>query len=63
MQECVRPIIPKPKILKLHRYKPRILKPNRLKVGGYRDEHGCIGSAGFVWNDDMQECVQPWKLK
>ncbi|MDR0860829.1 MAG: hypothetical protein LBO09_07870 [Candidatus Peribacteria bacterium] len=30
-------------------------------VGGDRDEHGCIGSAGYSWNEDAQECQRPWE--
>jgi hypothetical protein len=31
-------------------------------VGGDRDEHGCIGSAGYVWCPRAAECVRPWEL-
>lgn len=30
-------------------------------VGDDKDEHGCIGSAGYVWSEDKQECVRPWE--
>jgi len=30
------------------------------RFGGSRDEHGCMGSAGFVWCASAGECVQPW---
>lgn len=26
-----------------------------------KDEHGCIGSAGYVWSEDTQQCVRPWE--
>lgn len=26
-----------------------------------RDEHGCIGSAWYVWNSEKKECVRPWE--
>lgn len=29
-------------------------------VGNDRDEHGCIGSAGYSWDVKKQECVQAW---
>ncbi len=29
--------------------------------GSDRDEHGCIGSAGYVWSESTQECVRPWE--
>ncbi|CAB9515362.1 expressed unknown protein [Seminavis robusta] len=28
--------------------------------GSDRDENGCIGSAGYIWCPELQECVQPW---
>ncbi len=30
-------------------------------VWGDKDEHGCIGSAGYVWSEDAQQCVRPWE--
>jgi hypothetical protein len=32
-------------------------------VGGDVDVHGCKGSAGFVWNAELQQCVRPWMSK
>lgn len=32
-------------------------------VGGDRDEHGCIGSAGYQWCARLGECVRPWELE
>lgn len=31
-------------------------------VGGDRDAHGCIGSAGYQWCAKENTCVQPWVL-
>lgn len=31
-------------------------------VGGDRDEHGCIGSAGQSWSQLLEECVQVFEL-
>jgi predicted amidohydrolase YtcJ len=31
-------------------------------VGGDRDEHGCIGSAGYQWCESIGQCVRPWEL-
>ena len=31
-------------------------------VGGDRDEYGCIGSAGYQWCDNLEECVRGWEL-
>ena len=30
-------------------------------VGGDRDVHGCIGSAGYVWSAPMGQCIRPWE--
>ena len=30
--------------------------------GSDRDAHGCIGSAGYVWSEIMQECLRVWEL-
>lgn len=30
------------------------------RIGGDRDEHGCIGSAGYVWCESKQRCIRPW---
>lgn len=31
------------------------------KPGSDRDEHGCIGSAGYVWCDALQKCLRSWE--
>jgi predicted amidohydrolase YtcJ len=38
------------------------LKPDAV-VGGDRDEHGCIGSAGYQWCEKLGKCVRPWELE
>ena len=30
-------------------------------VGGDRDEHGCIGSAGYTWCEEKQKCLRVWE--
>lgn len=30
-------------------------------VGGDRDEHGCIGSAGYRWCEPKQACLRFWE--
>ena len=30
-------------------------------LGGDRDAHGCIGSAGYVWCEIRQECIRSWE--
>lgn len=32
-------------------------------VGGDKDEHGCIPSAGYQWSEEKQMCVRPWEEK
>lgn len=29
-------------------------------IGGDRDEHGCLGTAGYLWDEESQACVRPW---
>lgn len=31
-------------------------------VGGDRDIHGCIASAGYTWSTVSQSCVRPWEV-
>jgi hypothetical protein len=31
-------------------------------VGADRDQHGCIGSAGYKWCARTGECERPWEL-
>jgi hypothetical protein len=30
-------------------------------VGGDRDIHGCIGSAGYTWSAPMKQCIRTWE--
>jgi hypothetical protein len=30
-------------------------------VGGDRDSHGCIGSAGYTWCEEKQICLRTWE--
>ncbi len=30
-------------------------------VGNDRDEHGCIGSAGYSWCEEKQKCLRTWE--
>lgn len=30
-------------------------------VGGDKDEHGCIGSAGYTWCEAKQKCLRNWE--
>lgn len=29
-------------------------------IGGQTDSHGCLGPAGFSWNETTKQCVRPW---
>jgi len=43
---------------------PTSIKPPDQKpplVGGDRDEHGCIGSAGYSWCEVKQKCLRVWE--
>jgi len=31
-------------------------------IGGQRDEHGCLGPAGYVWDEEIGACVREWEL-
>lgn len=31
-------------------------------AGADRDDHGCIGSAGYSWCDRTAQCERPWEL-
>lgn len=30
-------------------------------LGGDRDEHGCIGSAGYTWCEAKEKCLRVWE--
>lgn len=32
--------------------------PQSPKLGANRDEHGCLGSAGYVWCEVLQDCIR-----
>jgi hypothetical protein len=31
-----------------------------LRIGGKRDDHGCLPSAGYSWDPSTNTCVRPW---
>jgi putative lipoprotein len=37
-------------------------QPPASTPGADRDEHGCIGSAGYSWCEKEGRCVRPWEL-
>ncbi len=30
-------------------------------VGGQRDKHGCLTSAGYTWSEVRKDCIRPWE--
>ncbi len=36
-------------------------EPQEPIIGGDKDEHGCIGSAGYVWCEAKEKCLREWK--
>jgi hypothetical protein len=32
-------------------------------IGGQRDEHGCLGPAGYSWNPEINACARVWELE
>ena len=42
--------------------KPEATNPNNNQiVGGDKDEHGCIGSAGYTWCANKSKCLRVWE--
>jgi hypothetical protein len=41
---------------------PRSAETTPAPVGGDRDAHGCISSAGHTWCARDAACVRPWEL-
>jgi len=33
------------------------------EVGSQRDEYGCLGSAGYSWNEELDICKRGWEFK
>jgi hypothetical protein len=31
-------------------------------IGGERDEYGCLGPAGYSWNESIGACIREWEL-
>lgn len=36
-------------------------RPSENLVGADRDEHGCIGSAGYTWCEVKNKCLRSWE--
>lgn len=43
--------------------KPVVFNPQVRIVGGDRDVHGCIGSAGYSWCSAKNKCLRVWEEK
>lgn len=39
-----------------------VVEQRQSRPGSDRDEHGCIGSAGYVWCARTGQCERPWEL-
>lgn len=37
-------------------------KPTERLVGGDRDSHGCIASAGYRWSEVLKDCIRIWEV-
>ncbi len=35
--------------------------PATSMTGNDRDEHGCIGSAGYLWSQALERCIRPFE--
>ncbi len=40
---------------------PKLDENSTPLLGGDRDSHGCIPSAGYRWCDALQKCIRPWE--
>lgn len=36
--------------------------PAPATIGGDRDEHGCLGPAGYRWDEEVMACIRTWEL-
>lgn len=42
--------------------KPQVENNESVKVvGNDKDDHGCIGSAGYQWSELLQDCIRPFE--
>gem|GEM_PF-2538879 len=39
-----------------------IAEPVGPPIGGERDEHGCLGPAGYTWNAKIGACIREWEF-
>jgi len=36
---------------------------NTKPIGGEKDEHGCLGAAGYTYSEEIDACVRPWEIQ
>ena len=41
--------------------RPRRHPRHKRRIGGHRDRHGCLASAGYSWSDRLHQCVRWWE--
>lgn len=46
---------------KVHVERVESEKNQEILVGGERDEHGCLGTAGYRWCESKQKCMRFWE--
>jgi len=39
------------------------IKADKPLIGGDKDSHGCIGSAGYSWCEAKHKCLRVWEEK
>lgn len=42
--------------------KDEVQAQQTVMPGSDKDEHGCIGSAGYTWSELKKECVRPFEI-
>ena len=38
------------------------VQPPKKLIGGETDDHGCLGPAGYTWDEDVGACIRDWEL-
>lgn len=39
-----------------------VLEASESSIGGQRDEHGCLGPAGYAYDENVSACIRSWEL-
>ncbi|HDR53812.1 MAG TPA: hypothetical protein ENN60_04075 [archaeon] len=45
-----------------HTYTETLEEGKGELIGGQRDEHGCLGPAGYSYDDIVKACIRSWEL-